>query len=341
MARLSKKAQLFIGYYSEDYALFRRAAAELQDYIAENIADLPQPIHVTQARAKQPESLRSKCRRKGYKNPAVQVTDLLAVRVITYFKDDLDAVAARLRNVLQISEAKSRDTRKNLAENAFGYRSVHLVARLKPSEAVFRPSLARRWFEIQVRSILDHAWSEIEHEAVYKSGIRYSKEVRRRFKAVAASLEVLEDALAALTTERDKLIARYHNDFQARRGLDEALDVARLQAFLEFTRPHGLSWRSAEQQGQAFPRGSATASLEALDGAGLTTPRRLAAILQTRKFINSLVKFAALEGIAPEETSHLAIIVLAVAISKPTLLQVQFPEMLFSPAVASVIKTKR
>ena len=67
------------------------------------VADLPLSIHVTSARAKRPASLRSKCRRKRYVNPAVQVTDLLAVRVITYFKDDLDAVATRLRTAVQVS----------------------------------------------------------------------------------------------------------------------------------------------------------------------------------------------------------------------------------------------
>jgi ppGpp synthetase/RelA/SpoT-type nucleotidyltranferase len=330
---LSKKAQLFLERYTKQHDTFVEAANELQAFVAETVADLPSPIHTTSARAKRPSSLRSKCRRKGYLNPAVQVTDLLAVRVIVYFKDHVDIVAARLRSKLQISEAKSRDTRRDLAENEFGYRSLHLIARLLSLEAAKRPALARRWFEIQVRSILDHAWSEIEHETIYKSGIRYSSDVRRRFKAVAASLEVLEDAFAGLTSERDRLIDQYRDEYGTDRGLDQRFDVARLQAFLEFARPHGLSWRLAERQGMPFAHGSSTAALEALEGANLATARRLSTIFKSKEFRNTVVKFAAIEGIAPEVASHLAVVVLAVAIKKPAMLRLQFPEMVFSPAV--------
>jgi ppGpp synthetase/RelA/SpoT-type nucleotidyltranferase len=338
VVRLSKKAQLFVSRYAAKEGLFKQAASQLQLFVTETIADLPLPIHVTIARAKRPASLRSKCRRKGYINPAVQVTDLLAVRVITYFKDHLDAVAERLRQVLDVSEAKSRDTRKDLAENEFGYRSVHLVARLRRSEASTRSALGRRWFGVQVRSILDHAWSEIEHETIYKSGISYPSAVRRRFKAVAASLEVLEDAFAALSHERDKLIDQYRSDYSVGRALESPFDVARLQAFLEWSRPSGVSWRLAEQKGVPFAPGTSAAALEALESAGLSTARRLSALLNTQQFKDAVLDFAAMEGIAPAATSHLAVVVLAVAVSKPALLQQQFPEMLFSPSVSVAAK---
>ncbi len=338
MVRVGKKAQLFLNRYAADHAVFIEAAAELQRYIAEAVADLPLPIHVTTARAKRPASLRSKCRHKGYANPAVHVTDLLAVRVITYFKDHLDAVTARLESLLEVSKAKSRDARKDLAENAFGYRSVHLVARLRQHDARAYTALARRWFEVQVRSILDHAWSEIEHETIYKSGVQYSKDVRRRFKAVAASLEVLEDAFASLTAEREKLIDNYHAEYAASRGFDQVFDVARLQAFLELSCPGGVSWRSAERNATPFAHGSAMASVEALLAADLHTARKLSAAIQTRRFRDALLRFAAIEGIAAEAASHLAVVVLAIAVTKPLLLEQQFPEIVFSPSVAAAAR---
>jgi hypothetical protein len=52
--------------------------------------------------------------------------------------------------------------------------------------------LRKRWFEIQVRSLLEHAWAEIEHEIVYKSGITQPDAVRRRFAALAGSLELFD-----------------------------------------------------------------------------------------------------------------------------------------------------
>lgn len=337
MGRLSSKARLFLMEYTESFDSFEQAAVELQLVVSELVADLLVPIHVVTARAKRPSSLRSKCRRKNYDNPAVQATDLLAVRVITYSKNDIDDVARRLRTMLHVSETKSRDARKELAENEFGYRSIHLVARLRGHDAR-GVAIGRSWFEVQVRSILDHAWSEIEHEAVYKSGVLFPADVRRRFKAVAASLEVLEDAFVALAAEHDKLIIRYRGEYLAGTSMEQRFDVARLEAFLEIEFPSGVGWRAAAKAGNPFPHGSANTAIEALDAANLVTGRRLAAILAGESFRNAVLEFAAIERIAPETASHLAIVVLAVAVARPRLLKEQFPDILFSPSVAAAAK---
>jgi ppGpp synthetase/RelA/SpoT-type nucleotidyltranferase len=329
---------LFLTKYAETFDSFEAAAVELQLVVSQMLADLLVPIHIVTARAKRPSSLRIKCRRKDYANPAVQATDLLAVRVITYSKNDIDDVARRLRSKLHVSEAKSRDARKELAENEFGYRSVHLIARLRAPGALDHAAIGKRWFEVQVRSILDHAWSEIEHEAVYKSGVRFPSDVRRRFKAVAASLEVLEDAFVALAAEHDKLISQYRGEYLAGASMDQPFDVARLEAFLEIKFPSGVGWRAAEKGGSPFPHGSASTAIEALEAANLVSARRLAAILETESFRHSMLEFAAIERIAPEAASHLAIVVLAIAVAQPRLLREQFPDILFSPSVAAAAK---
>ena len=142
----------------------------------------------------------------------------------------------------------------------------------------------------QVRSILDHAWSEIEHEAVYKSGVLFPADVRRRFKAVAASLEVLEDAFVALAAEHDKLIIRYRGEYLAGTSMEQRFDVARLEAFLEIEFPSGVGWRAAAKAGNPFPHGSANTAIEALDAANLVTGRRLAAILAGESFSKCSVR---------------------------------------------------
>src|SRR5262249_24670803 len=144
------------------------------------------PIHAIIGRAKGVGSLRGKLRKKKYTNPAAQVQDLVGVRVITYFSDDVDRVKQQFSGWVEVSAKGSRDARAELETNKFGYRTLNLVVRLRTEQAV-RPeysTLRRRWFEIQIRSILDHAWSEIEHDVVYKSGIRYPDAVRRGFTAV-------------------------------------------------------------------------------------------------------------------------------------------------------------
>ena len=335
MSRLSRKAQEFLTGYSAGFPALAALTAELQAYIAESVRSVPVPLHITTARAKAPASLRRKCRRKSYKNPKLQVTDLMGVRVITYLNQDVEAVAERLRNVLDVSEKKSRDARAELATNEFGYRSVHIVGRLRSPAAAAHRKIGRRWFEIQVRSILDHAWSEIEHEMIYKSGIVYPDRVRRRFNALAGSLEVLEDAFSGLSGERERLIQIYASQYQQAVNLDHSFDVARLEAFLRVERPAGRSWRQAEVEGNPYPHGSEVAALEALQASSLHTARRLSPIFATKQFREALMRFAALESIAPESASHLAVVVIAIASVKPLLLREQFPEMVFSPSVAA------
>jgi len=95
---------------------------------------------------------------------------MIGVRVITYYQDDVDRAATALEEAFEIDEARSIDKRRQLQLRQFGYRSVHLIARFgskdkDPARAPFRSS----WFEIQVRSILEHAWPRSKHEVCYKA----------------------------------------------------------------------------------------------------------------------------------------------------------------------------
>ena len=340
MAALSRAALAFLKDFAAEQPSYAAAAEEAGAFIRQTLAPLPFPIHVVLARAKTVSSLRGKLRRKHYPNPRTAVTDLIGLRVITYFAGEIDRIDEQLRRHLEISERKCRDARKELEEDQFGYRSVHLIARLRPGQAkgVAVSHLQRRWFEIQIRSILDHAWSEIEHEVVYKAGIEFPTEVRRRFRAVAGSLEVLEHAFAGLAVERDTLVEAYKLRYRNEGGIDSTrFDVARLLAFLETERPDGLGWRKAERDGRAFPAGLAVAAVGALESAGLRNAARLRAVFRTARFRRMVTDFAALEGIEPDQTSHLALVVMAVAVARPKVLKNQFPEMLFSPSIDRVI----
>ena len=338
MRQMSARARLFVERYATEHAKFDAAALEAQTYVAGLVVGHVVPIHAVIGRPKSVTSLRGKVRRKGYDNPANEVTDLVGVRVITYFAKHVDLIEAELRAGLEVSARKSRDARLDLGDARFGYRSVHLVARLRPSPATLEQNrnIRRRWFEVQIRSILDHAWAEIEHEVVYKSGVDYPPDVRRRFKAIAGSLEVLEHAFEELSAQLDGLIRTYRAEYTVGAGLDRRFDAARLFAFLEERQPQGLSWRLAEATGRPFPSGTAVAAVEALELINLNTPRKLDAILTTRHFRESIRQFAAVEGVAPETASHLAVVVLAIAAVRPDVLANRFPEMLFSPAIATV-----
>jgi ppGpp synthetase/RelA/SpoT-type nucleotidyltranferase len=153
------------------------------------------------------------------------MTDLIGVRVITYYRDAVDPIVARLQQVFEINANESTDKRLALGLRNFGYRSVHLIARLKPSQ-VLTPShqlLQKRWFEIQVRSILEHAWAEIEHEIVYKSGVAQPDAILRRFAALAGTLELLDGEFLALREMRNDLISILSRQIRASQGRKNSL----------------------------------------------------------------------------------------------------------------------
>jgi ppGpp synthetase/RelA/SpoT-type nucleotidyltranferase len=118
------------------------------------------------------------------------ITDLAGLRVITYYEDEVDAVAEVLEREFNIDRKDSVDKR-NTEPDRFGYRAVnyvcgHLDKRILDVEY---KQFAGVRCEIQITSILGHAWSEIEHEW-YDLRDAYPDEVKRRFSIIAALFEL-------------------------------------------------------------------------------------------------------------------------------------------------------
>lgn len=129
--------------------------------------------------------------------------DLLGVRVITYFSDEVDSAAAVLVPEFDVDEDNSVDKRSALDPDRFGYLSLHYVASLtdKRSSLVEYRRFAGRQFELQIRSILQHAWAEIEHDLGYKASGTIPREARRRFSRLAGLLELADDEFQRLRVE--------------------------------------------------------------------------------------------------------------------------------------------
>lgn len=161
------------------------------------------------------------------------LTDLLGVRVITYFADTVDRVAEALKPEFDIDEANSVDKRAALDPDRFGYLSVHYIAKLKPT----RTSLVEYagydglQFELQIRSILQHAWAEIEHDLGYKAAGGLPRELRRRFSRLAGLLELADDEFQRLRDDRERYEARVDRNL-ANRPQEFEVDQSTITAFL-------------------------------------------------------------------------------------------------------------
>ena len=145
-------------------------------------------VHRLSSRLKAPASLGRKLNRPDRTYHQLNdVTDLIGTRIITYFEDTIEAIAALIEREFDVDFEHSIDKRKTLDASHFGYRSLHYICRLKASD-----SLRAYPFELQIRTILQHAWAETEHDLGYKSEASLPLEIRRRFSRVASLLEVAD-----------------------------------------------------------------------------------------------------------------------------------------------------
>ncbi len=154
-------------------------------------------------RAKSVESFAAKAVREAdgvplYPDPLTDITDQIGVRVITYLRGDVTAVAQALGD--QLSVLTDLDMGEVTAgEGRFGYASRHLLLTLDgvdlPGAGVDLPEAlrGRRW-QVQIRTVLQHAWAEFEHEIRYKGTIpeEHVPDLSRRFTLAAGLLELAD-----------------------------------------------------------------------------------------------------------------------------------------------------
>ncbi len=145
-----------------------------------------------------------------YADPLTDITDQIGVRVITYLHSDVAAVADLLDDQLRVLD--DRDMGEETAsQGRFGYSSRHLLvatsedARASGSDGLTSSDVLRgRRAQVQVRTVLQHAWAEFEHAIRYKGTIpaEHAPDLDRRFTLAAGLLELAD---REFTLIRDRL----------------------------------------------------------------------------------------------------------------------------------------
>jgi putative GTP pyrophosphokinase len=200
-----------------EYLKFQPFYVDLADVVArvirESLESRQVKIHSVQSRAKDATSFSLKVATPSDDNPAdpkypqplKQITDLAGVRVITHFLSSLAEVDKMLEAEFHIEE-KSNKGMLLIESDRFGYQSIHYLVRIKDSRAGLAEyrRFAGHIVEVQVRTILQHAWAEIEHDIQYKSSITIPTEIRR-FVALAGMLEMADREFQAIDDANARL----------------------------------------------------------------------------------------------------------------------------------------
>ncbi len=154
------------------------------------------PLAIVEGRVKEVASFAEKILRKAkYMDPLREITDLAGARVVTPLSSEADRVVVLLRSRYKVDESHSIDMGRQLRRGEFGYRSHHLVVVLDPGEAL-KAGLPESWLplrvEVQVRTILQHAWAVLGHDRLYKPGFRVPDPWHREAARIAAVLETAD-----------------------------------------------------------------------------------------------------------------------------------------------------
>lgn len=154
------------------------AASEVERYLGRLLSEAAVKAHDVSARAKTIKSFRDKCDRKAYPHPLQDVTDTVAVRIITYSITDRGRAEQLIRERFQIKAGEDRCPGEDRPDPRRGYDCQHFVVTgEKPGVdsgwLVAGGELAKYFdsfggLEIQVRTVAAHAWAEFEHARRYK-----------------------------------------------------------------------------------------------------------------------------------------------------------------------------
>lgn len=135
-----------------------------------------------------------------YDDPLTQITDQIGIRVITYVLSDVAAVAELFAD--QLTMLDDRDIAAETAkEGRFGYSSRHLLVTLPADRAdTSYQRLEGLSASVQVRTVLQHAWAEFEHDIRYKGNVpeEHARDLDRRFTLAAGLLELADKEFSTI-----------------------------------------------------------------------------------------------------------------------------------------------
>jgi len=187
----SPPQQNFLKDEYERHADSRQAIVnELKEQVEDILVDLDSNP-VISGRIKNFESYFSKYIRflkTGVDNP--KITDLLGVRIICPFIEDLSAAESLINDKFNVIE---REVKGHFTFKEFGYESTHLLITIPSALIEKYGNPGTDIAEIQIRTILQDAWAEVEHELVYKAEFSpFDDPMKRKLAAVNASLSLAD-----------------------------------------------------------------------------------------------------------------------------------------------------
>lgn len=195
----------FEDWLSTNLGLHERLTDAVVGIISSLLSDSQIDYLSVTGRTKDDIGIRDKIKRKNYKDPINQLTDISGVRVILFIESDVERVCQLIESAFTIDIGNSSNRDLLLGSNQVGYRSVHFVCELGGARSGL-PEFSRFHnlkFEIQVRTVLQHAWAELAHDRSYKFRNELPQEIQRKLNLYAGLLEIADKGFSEIAEDID------------------------------------------------------------------------------------------------------------------------------------------
>ncbi|MEM6410119.1 MAG: RelA/SpoT domain-containing protein [Pseudomonadota bacterium] len=164
-------------------------AEHLEDFLKRVVKDYPRIDHIS-VRAKGVDRFVIKANKKiddvpKYSDPLNQIVDQVAGRITTFYERDVDEISSLIQEYFSAIEIKEMEPDSNLE---FGYFGKHFILPI-PSDVLPEQSDSAppEHFELQIKTLHQHAWSEASHDLDYKPEFGSLTNEQRRLIAYAAA----------------------------------------------------------------------------------------------------------------------------------------------------------
>lgn len=148
----------------------------------------------------------------------------------------MDEIAGVIEKEFNIDTENSIDKRATMEVDRFGYLSLHYIVSLSEERTNLTEykEFQNIKFEIQIRSMLQHTWAEIEHDLGYKSSVGLPNHIKRDFSRVASLLEIADKEFLNIKNSLEKYQMDVGENIQETLS-DQNIEINRI-SLLEFTR---------------------------------------------------------------------------------------------------------